>query len=188
MRNGGSGVFERDDAWQKSVRDAVLAPGFYKKYATDGRYVVIDKGRLATLWQKRYAVDTIAQGKNGAAVCIEEKIVRWPGYHYASFCLETKSCTVPGFESPGWMFYGEADFLLYCFAVASSEGRTDEVEELNCWLIDFPKLQEWFWPREQNYPEFRNYNTINKSAGRKVLVKDVHRAVPAWQRKVKAEP
>ncbi len=33
--------------------------------------------RLAGILQKRYAVDTIAQSKSGAMVCIEEKVVRW---------------------------------------------------------------------------------------------------------------
>ena len=75
--------FEDDDAFQRRVRDEVLAPGFYGRYAIDGRYVVIDKGRLATILQKRYAVDTVVQGRDGSAIFVEEKIVRWPGYRYA---------------------------------------------------------------------------------------------------------
>lgn len=171
--------FERDNKWQRQVRNEILAPGFYGQYAVDGRYVVIDKGRLATILQKRYAVDTIVQGRDGSALCIEEKIVRWPGYRYASFCLETKSCTVPGHESPGWMFYGEADFLLYCFQT--------ETGDLDCWLIDFPKLQEWFWPREDKFQAFQMQNTLNKTAGRKVPIADVHRCVPAWRRQVTSD-
>ena len=169
--------FVRDNAWQRQVRDAVLAPGFYGQYAVEGRYVFIDKGRLASALQ-REAVDTILQGKDGQAICVEEKIVRWPGYKYAAFCLETKSCTVPGRESPGWMFYGQADYLLYCFQL--------EDGGLDCWLIDFPKLQEWFWPRESTFPSFQMERTINRSAGRKVPTADVHRSVPAWRRRVSA--
>lgn len=171
--------FERDDKWQKSVRNEILAPEFYGNYAVEGRYVVIDKGRLATIWQKRYAVDTIVQGRDGAAICIEEKIVRWPGYRYAAFALETKSCTIPGRESPGWMFYGQADYLLYCFQLDDAS--------LDCWLIDFKKLQEWFWPLEATFPLFQMKDTLNKSAGRKVPVADVHRSVPAWRRQVKGK-
>jgi hypothetical protein len=172
--------FQRDDEWQRQQRDAILCPNFYKKYATDGRYVVIDKGALATILQKRYAVDTIIQGKNGSAIFIEEKIVRWPGYPYSKFFLETKSCTVPGHESPGWMFYGQADYLLYCFQCDN--------DDLDCWLVDFPKLHEWFWPRENTFLYSQLQNTINKTAGRLVPVKDVHRSVPAYRYRVKAKP
>lgn len=164
--------FARDDAFQRAMRDQVLAPGFYGKYATDGRYVFIDKGRLSTILQKRYAIDTMVQGKDGAALCIEEKIVRWPGYKYASFTLETKSCTVPGHESPGWMVYGRADFLFYCFQ--------QEDDGLDCWLIDFPKLQAWFWPREETFKPFQ-MTTRNRTFGRIVPVADVHRGVPTWR-------
>ncbi len=167
--------FRRDDAWQRGVRDAILAPGFYGKYAVDGRYVVIDKGALATQLQRDYAVDTIAQGKHGAAVCIEEKIVRWPekrGRPYDCFSLETKSCTIPGHEKPGWMFYGRADYLLYAFQQRDCT--------LDVWLIDFPKLQSWFWPLEATFPIFR-MKERNMSAGRVVPINDVQNAVPSRQ-------
>lgn len=170
--------FERDNAWQKAKRDSVLAPGFYGKYAVDGRYVTIDKGRLATILQKRYAVDTVVQGRDGAAIFIEEKIVRWPGYRYADFFLETRSCTNPGHESPGWMFYGEADYLLYCFEM--------EGGGLDCWLIEFQPLQKWFWPREESFPYSQLRHTVNKTGGRLVPVRDVHRNVPAWRRRLEA--
>lgn len=152
--------FIRDDQWQRSVRDTVLAPGFYGPYAYEGRYVFIDKGRLASLLQKRYAVDTIVQGQQeGAAYCIEEKIVRWPGYDYRSICLETESCTVQDHESPGWMRYGQADFLLY----AMMKPRALDVH-----LIDFPGLQAWFWPLESTFATFGMEHTLNHSRGRKV--------------------
>lgn len=165
--------FHRDNAWQRSVRDAVLAPGFYGHYAMQGRYVTVDKGRLAAALQRR-AVDTIVQGRDGAAICIEEKIVRWPGRLYTAACLETKSCTVPGHESVGWMMYGEADFLLYCFQL--------EHGDLDCWLIDFPRLQEWFWPLEATFPKFQKTDTINRSAGRVVPLAAIQEAVPFWRR------
>lgn len=169
--------FERDNAWQKRMRDAILAPQFYGQYSLDGRYVFIDKGSLATILQKRYAVDTIVQGRNGSAICVEEKIVRWKGYRLEAFYLETKSCTVEGHESSGWMFYGQANYLLYCF-------QTETEHALDCWLVDFPKLQAWFWPREDSFPFHINRYTLNKSAGRKVPIADVHRGVPAWRRRL----
>lgn len=160
--------FHDDDKWQRDQRDRILAPGFYGRYAVSGRYVVLDKGRMANILQQRFAVDTIVQGRDGAAICIEEKIVRWKGYRYECFALETKSCTVPGHESPGWMFYGEADYLLYCFQ--------QENDDLDCWLIDFPQLYDWFWPRESTFPIFRNEKK-NRTLGRVVPIEDVRRAV-----------
>jgi hypothetical protein len=170
--------FDRDNAWQKNLRDTILAPAFYDRFSVRGRYVFIDKGRLATTLQKRFAVDTIVQGKDGAALCIEEKIVRWPGYAYDAFCLETDSCTMPGRESPGWMRYGQADFLLYCFAQPD--------DSLICHLIDFPKLQAWFVPREASLPRFGPLRTLNASAGRKAPISQVRRDVPSWMRRAEA--
>lgn len=167
--------FERDNEWQRQIRDTVLAPGFYGGYAMDGRYVFIDRGRLATLLQKRFAVDTIVQGRDGAAVCIEEKIVRWPGRVYDAFALETDSCTKPGYESPGWMRYGQADYLLYAF---------DTPTGLNVHLIDFPKLQEWFWPIFESFPTFKMEKTLNQSAGRVVPITRVRDNVPTWFRRI----
>ena len=164
--------FDRDNAWQKEVRDTVLVPGFYEKCATNGRYVFLDKGRLAKILQKRSAVDTIFQGKNGTAHFIEEKIVRWPGYHYDAFTLETHSCTVPGHESDGWMVYGEADYLFYC---CEQKNR-----DLVCLLANFPKLQEWFWPLENSFPTFGPLNTLNRTMGRKVPIEDIRANVPSW--------
>ena len=168
--------FHCDNAWQKQMRDEILAPYFYSKHAAEGRYVFLDKGRLATILQRRYAVDTILQGRKGAAVCIEEKIVRWPGYEYSSFCLETKSCTVPGYESDGWMVYGKADFLFYCF-------QQEMPVCLNCWLVDFPKLQEWFWPIVGEFKTFR-IPTQNRTEGRLVPVDIVREHVPTWRYRV----
>jgi hypothetical protein len=177
-------VFARDDLWQRHMRDAILAPGFYGRYAQQGRYVFIDKGQLASQLQRDYAVDTIIQGRDNAAVCIEEKIVRWPrnkdgsprSEPYTAFALETWSCTVTGREKPGWMQYGQADFLLYCF--------TNERETaLDCHLIDFPRLQEWFWPRENEWPTTTT-NQSNHTRCRVVPISEVQSAVKCWRRLV----
>ena len=99
--------FHLDNEWQRAIRDAVLVPGFYGRIKS-GRYVFMDKGRLSDILQKRYAVDTFIQADNGDASAIEEKIIRFPvkkGKPHTAFCLETRSCTVPGHESPGWMAY-----------------------------------------------------------------------------------
>tara|TARA_Y100000310_G_scaffold338778_1_gene429425 strand:- start:1149 stop:1691 length:543 start_codon:yes stop_codon:yes gene_type:complete len=166
--------FDRDNNWQRCIRDRILAPHFYGKYATDGRYVFIDKGRMATILQRQYAVDTIVQGKDGSAVCIEEKIVRWPGKEYQAVCLETDSCTKQGHESLGWMHYGQADFLLYCFCNA------DETQ-LRAFLFDFQKLKEWFWEVAETLPGFGPLNTFNATKGRLADLATIEQAgVPMW--------
>lgn len=170
--------FVRDMEWQRGVRDRILVPAFYKKYAEEGRYVVIDKGRLATIMQQRYAVDTVVQGKDGNAAFIEEKIVRWPGRTYTAMSLETHSCTVPGYESEGWMMYGASDYLLYCFAQSK-----DTVTELICYLVDFPKLQAWFLPILDTFPTFGPLKKRNRSKGRVVPLDRIRSAVPTWVRR-----
>lgn len=159
--------FHSDDAWQRSVRDSVLVPQFYERRNT-GRFVMMDKGRLATFLQRRMAVDTVVQAKDGGVVSIEEKIVRWRGRPYTAYALETESCTVPGHESPGWMRYGEADFLLYCFQQAD--------ESLDCHLIDFPALRAWFAPRQDEFPLFQMQQR-NRTRGRVVPIRAVSEAV-----------
>ena len=165
--------FTRDNEWQRSVRDRVLAPGFYGRHAFAGRYVFIDKGELALRLQREFAVDTIMQSRDGRAVCIEEKIVRWPGYAYTAFTLETESCTVPGRESKGWMHYGQADFLLYAMH------RPDD--SLLVHLVDFQKLKAWFWPRVETFSVFAMRDTLNKSAGRKVPISDIEASMRVWK-------
>lgn len=167
--------FRRDDRWQKGIRDSILIPQFYRKCAADGRYVLLDKGRLADLLQRRMAVDTLVQGKEGGVVAIEEKIVRWPrsGRPYTAFCLETHSCTRPGHESDGWMVYGEADYLLYGFVQANGG--------MIAYLIDFPELCEWFWPNINSFNVFQMEHTLNRTRGRLVDIEDVRRNVRMWR-------
>ncbi len=172
--------FRRDDAGQKAVRDAVLAPGLYGPYSREGRYVFIDKGRLATILQKRFAVDTIMQRRDGSATCIEEKIVRWPGYRYKAITLETQSCTTPGRESDGWMVYGEADWLNY--AMCQEDGS------VVCHIIDFQALKRAFWPAVEAFKETVT-DQINKTACRKVPLSWIQdAAVPMHERVVFPTP
>jgi hypothetical protein len=171
--------FAADDAWQRGIRDRLLGPHFYARYAVGGRYVYIDKGKLARTIQKRCAVDTIVQGRDGRAICVEEKITRPPknGRPLVNFFLETDSCTVPGHESPGWMRYGRADYLLYCFV-------EDGERAMVCYLIDFPALQRWFAEHETAYPAYTMPYTDNHTRGRLVPIETVRRAVPCWRYRV----
>ena len=164
--------FNKDYKWQMGVRDAFLVPYFYEEYITDGRYVLLDKGRFSTILQKRYDVDTVVQGKNGEAIFIEEKIVRWPekkGIPHTAFALETHSCTIPDHESPGWMEYGQADYLFYCY-------MQKDQKSLICYLIDFKRLQDWFWPIHEKFNVFQ-MDRRNKTLGRLVPIADVRKHV-----------
>lgn len=167
--------FQRDNAWQQAIRDRVLAP-FYGEHSRDGRYVFIDKGRWATLVQKRMAVDTVLQSaKHGGAIAIEEKIARplRNGRRRDMFCLETQSCTNPDFESNGWMVYGEADYLFYCFV--------QHDDAIDGYMIDFQALKKWFWLHAAQYKLFTMVDTINRTQGRLVPIHDVCNAVPTFR-------
>lgn len=138
-------IFRADNERQERLRDLILKPRFYDRFHANAyEFIKHDDPRAAG------GVDTIASGKT-----IDEKIVQWPHNEdgtpkaepYSAFALETMSCTVPGRERYGWMKTNIVDFLLYCF--------TDLHEQrLDCYLIDFPPLQQWFyaedhkqWPR-----------------------------------------
>ena len=81
------------------------------------------------------------------------------------FALETKSCTVRGYEKDGWMKYSCANWLIYGF---------DLVTSIELYQIDFRKLRAWFW----NDDNFLNYSTIitsqiNRTESRIVPIEDV---------------
>lgn len=162
--------FATDNAWSRRKRDQILVPQFYRSYAQDGRYVLIDGGVLSEHLQRRFAVDTIAQLPNGGAAFIEEKILRWRGRTYTDYALETHSCTHRGREKDGWMKYGLADYLLYAFECADGS--------LDAHLIDFQRLRAWFGPRERDFPLFGPLATINASMGRLVPITEVAANVP----------
>jgi hypothetical protein len=78
------------------------------------------------------------------------------------------------------MRYGAADYLLYCFAQKNGD--------LDCWLIDFPALKSWFWPRYESFPQFGPLPTANATTGRKVPLLTVGASVPHWQLYFRAFP
>lgn len=157
--------FIRDNERQKIYRDKLLKP-FYKNKGFENRFVFVDKGKLADILQKEFAVDTILQINDNAIKGIEEKIVNWPGYKYIYYTLETMSCTVPGREKQGWMHYGKCDILLYCFI--------QEDETIEAHAIPFNKLQTWFF-KNDNYKKYKSTITeqINHTECKLVPIKDV---------------
>jgi len=155
------------DDRQRELRDAILVPHFYERLFA-GKYRFLDNHPL-----QFKGVDT-AVVHRGCLLCIEEKIVNWPalkGKPHTAFTLETWSCTVEGREKTGWMEYSIADFLLYCFAVPETETALD------CYLIDFPALKAWFWPRVEMFNVTRS-TQINRTECRVVDITDVLAAVP----------
>ena len=156
--------FKRDDKWQREKRDSILVPEFYERYTTNGKYIFFDKGELSMRLQKEWSIDTLAVNLNGEAALIEEKIVRWPKYDrpHTAYCLETESCTKPGHESPGWMYYGKATHLLYCFE--------QKCGGLICHLIKFRELKKKFWDNHESFKTFGPLDTLNATFGRKVPI------------------
>lgn len=147
--------FTTDDAWQRQMRDKYLLP-HYRRHFADFHFcdTLVD--------EQRRGIDTIIK-IGSKRFTVDEKIVR---KQYDAFALETKSCTVPGHEKTGWMFYGDADLLLYCFFIDAG---------LDCYMMDFQKLRKWFWTCESTFAPFQ-MDTKNKTAGRVVPIRDVHAA------------
>jgi len=175
MGQPGMSDFITDDEWQKSIRDRLLKP-FYETYSFEHRFVFADKGKLATTLQREIAVDTVAQKKENELVGVEEKIVRWPGYSYINFTLETMSCTTPGREKQGWMYTAQCDYLFYCFL-------QDGDNRVILYSIPFEKLKAWFF-ENNHYSQYKITVTkqINHTECRKVPIRDVMTAIPETKR------
>lgn len=163
--------FVRDDRWQRIKRDNLLQP-YYRNICEDGRFVFLDKGKLADRIQREEAIDTILQLRNNGVLGIEEKLVRWPGYKYLSYTFETKSCTVEGREKQGWMYYSTCDYLLYGFV-------QEDNASIVAHLIPFPKLKAWFF-EDNRYLGYRAFVTdqLNHTETRVVPIADVWGAIP----------
>ena len=157
--------FERDDEFQRVVRDHLLKP-FYARHSHEGRFVFADKGQLSTILQRELSVDTVMQVPGNKLVGVEEKIVRWKGRVYSAYTLETISCTIPGRERKGWMYTARCDVLMYCF------GQEDE--SLLIHAIAFPPLQRWFFENDR-YLQYAATRTdqINQTECRVVPIADV---------------
>lgn len=157
------------------MRDSILKPFFYERL-WPGRFRFCDND-LATQFR---GIDTFVEVNPGFAISIDEKIVGWPKSDkpHSCFALETWSNTTPGHERPGWMIGAEADFLFYCF-------RQREEISLDCWMLDLPALQRWFWPVERLFPASKS-NEHNRTLCRIVPIADVQRAI--WTRRYLVSP
>ncbi len=157
------GNFQNDLLFAERQRQ-YLKP-YYKKISYEGRYIFINKasGILSNELQNK-AVDSIIQVNDKREIYIEEKIVRWKGYKYNDFVLETESCSVDGRYKDGWMKYGQFDILLY--------GFTLENDNIEIYIIPFKKLKKWFWENYLKYKETTS-KQINQTKCRRVPIKDI---------------
>lgn len=152
---------------------------FYKHFCYDARFVCIgdlEKSPFSEYVQRTLKTDTVIQTSVHTSYGVEEKVVSWPANNqpYTAFFLETRSCTNPGHESPGWMITCQADMLLYAF----------EIRDLGLiiYLLDFHRLKRWF---EQEYlphlphPEYglSVMPDENRTEGRLVSIAKVIQAV-----------
>lgn len=165
--------FENDLCFGKQYYP--LLEVLFKHYFYESRYVFIDKSRFSTLVQKRLHVDMTAQVAIDESAGIELKVVRWPLKEspHTRFCLETRSCTNPGYESPGWMETSQADFLLYAFVI-------DGIG-LDAYIINLPLLQQWFSACLQRDPEKWYIHTMtsgNRTESRLVPIEEVVTLIP----------
>lgn len=133
--------FFLNDHDQRKVRDAVLFPYYARTYE---HFVPLDGKSECSMLLQRNGADTAVRTKRGRTLYIEEKIVKWPGYQYASICIETESCTLPGLVSPGWACHAKSELLNYCMM---------EPLCLRRWQFDFQALLPWFWPLAETFRE-----------------------------------
>ena len=157
--------FAGDDKYQRELRDRYLLP-YYERMAHEGRYITADgSSGTASMLQREMHVDTLVQTKD-SLVSIDEKIVRWPGYEYEQYALESWSCTIPGKHSLGWMYTCRADLIAYCF---------ERPDGLLMHLLPFGKLQAFFIESKNEYRTWRS-EQINRTECRLVDIEDVRDA------------
>ena len=175
--------FFSDNEMQRIVRDAFLKPYYEKHYP--GQYRFIEPGDPLSVG----GTDTIIP----VARRIDEKIVRWPrnpdgtprDNAYTAFALETMSCTVEGHKRDGWMKTNTVHWLFYCFL-------SQDEQRLDCYLIDMPALQAWFWAQDHDQWPCWLSNEINRTECRIVPFSDVlgsvrHKIVRLWREAEAAE-
>ncbi len=154
-----------------------LLADFYQQYGYEQRYVQVDGSHFSQMVQRDLHVDTVVQKDALHSLGIEEKIVKWPKSNQAhtAFFLETRSCTNQGHESPGWMTTCQADLLFYAFELKDVG--------LLVYLLDFPRLQRWFWQQYLPHLPHPAYGqcvmpTENRTEGRLVSIAAVVAQVP----------
>ena len=105
---------------------------FLKIRADDGRYVRIEKGRLAAQLQQE--IGDILMNREGSLYSAEVKIEqRFTG----NLFLETFSNAMPERLKPGWLYTNQADLLLYHFLD----------RPVSLFIASLPALKGWAFRR-----------------------------------------
>jgi hypothetical protein len=168
-------AFREDNEFQRKMRDAVLKPSFYERFYK-GRYEFLDPADPRAAG----GIDTIITRRDGSLLRIDEKIVRWPvdkisrlprERGYDAIALETMSNINQRYEKDGWMVTSGMDALFYCLT-SLDEARLD------AYMIKFPELKAWFWPRQMDWHLTWTENQLNTSECRVVPLRDIMEAVP----------
>lgn len=105
---------------------------FLKVQTDDGRYVRIEKGRLAAQLQQE--IGDVLMNREGSLYSAEVKIEQ---HFTGNLFLETFSNAMPERLKPGWLFTNQADLLLYHFL--------DRPRSL--FVASLPRLKGWAFRR-----------------------------------------
>lgn len=147
-----------DDARRVEYRSMEILTPFIRARSFDGRFVLIEKGRLATELQKSVG-DAMLTGTDGKLWAVEVKAEE--SNRHQNLFLETWSNLSR--YTPGWMVTLNTDLLLYHFI------REDEL-----YVANFQRIKEWaFKSREiYSYPERKQskYDQLNDTWGRCVPI------------------
>lgn len=128
---------------EKHIKSRIL-PTLEKEFAVKGKVIYLRDSHCSLYIQKNVHIDAIAD--NGEkSVGIEIKTVNSTEKYYTRLFAETRSCTLPGRESNGWMHINtkgesggsEADLLAYVFLRRN--------RSLEMYVYDLPQFKQWFW-------------------------------------------
>jgi hypothetical protein len=133
-----SDTFQARNDW--SIYASTLLEPFYTQ-----RY--IKTGWCPADIQKLFDIDRCCVTKDETIVRIEEKCVKARRDCIERILIEDKSCTLPGRETPGWIYKTKADILLWanCFV---GEKRiiifTFKLQEMKEWWIKYGQYNQNF--------------------------------------------
>lgn len=165
--------FFRDNDWQTRIATRFLDPLYVRRGWRVLRYV-------GDCEQQRRHVD-VRLIRPGAEHRIDEKIIRGrrDGLPAEKISFETQSCSVPGFEKPGWGALEEPNDstdLLVCFADLPDLDAESwrRVSTLDCLWVPFQPLRAWFWRTDGERRFERQHNGQgNGSISHKVPIAEI---------------
>lgn len=119
---------------------------FFRRLAKGRQAIYVrGEGKYATKVQQEDHVDIVANSFLSFFedfVSIEVKIRSIRYANCDDLLVETRSCSIPGFESSGWIYTCKADLLCYVNIL------TAHLKRLH--IVDMPGLQEWFCDLERD--------------------------------------